>query len=198
VVYLVFRHGNYSEAASQNSAQALAFFSIGMFAWAGQQFIARGLYALQDTKTPTIIGTLLTFFFFLPLCWIAARSSEPIIGLALATSIGACAHFCGVWWALERKLEQMQHGVSLKSERVLGTILRTLSACVVMGVVGEIAKNLCDAFLPQDHLNHFFRILFISPVALMAFALASQKFRIPEYFWLRDKLLGRFLRRRAK
>ena len=195
IIILIYRHGNYTDADAQSSAIAFAFYCVGMFAWAGQQFVARGLYALQDTITPTVIGTIITFAFYIPLCFfVVYYTPYPILGLALATSLGACAHFCGVFLALEKKLAKPQYNVRLGAERVLGTILRTLTACLVMGFVGLLVKNLCDALLPQNFIAHVVRVLVITPCALLAFAWAARRFRIPEYDWLMSKVR----RRRAR
>ena len=191
IIWILLRHGNFTAQAAQTSAIAFGFYCIGMFAWTGQQLIARSLYALQDTITPTIIGSILTVFFFIPLCYIASHSSNPILGLALATSVGACAHFCGVFIALEKKLAKPQYNVRVGAERVLGTILRTLVACLVMGFVGLVVKNLCDALLPQSFIAHIVRVLVITPCALLAFAWAARRCRIPEYDWLMSKVKRR-------
>ena len=199
IVVIIYRHGNYTSADAQSSAIAFAFYCIGMFAWAGQQFVARGLYALQDTITPTIIGTIITFGFFVPLCFFTVYYTPfPILGLALATSLGACAHFCGVLIALEKKLARPPYNMPIGSERVLGTILRTFAACLVMGIVGIVVKNLSDNLLPQSVLESFtgqlVRIGIIAPPTLAAFAWAAKRFQIPEWEWL----LSKFQRRRKR
>jgi putative peptidoglycan lipid II flippase len=198
IIIMIFRHGLFTAADAQASAIAFSFYCVGMFAWAGQQFVARGLYALQDTVTPTIIGTTITFVFFVPLCFfVVIYLPFPLIGLAFATSLGACAHFCGVFIALEKKLARPPYSMPLGSERVLGTLLRTFTACLVMGIVGLIVKNLSDNVLPQAILESFagqlVRIGIITPPALGAFAWAAQRFNIPEWDWL----LSKFRRRKS-
>ncbi len=191
IIWVLLRHGKFSAQAAQHSAIAFAFYCVGMFAWTGQQLVARALYAMQDTKTPTIIGSALTIFFFLPLCALAASSKNPILALALVTSIGACAHFGCVLVALERKLRQPKYNIALRSERILGTLLRTLVACLAMGSVGLMAKNICDAFLPQNFGAHLLRIVVIPPFAIGAFLWAARRIHIPELDWLMSKLKRR-------
>lgn len=182
--------------AIDTTAVAFAFYCVGLFAWAGQQFVARGLYALQDTKTPTIIGSILTIFFFFPLCAAAARWGG-VLGLALATSVGAAAHFVGILIALESKLKRKPYGVALRSEKILGAILRTLAASLVMGICGLISVRLGGRFFSEDKLGDLMNIVFTSFVSIGAFAAACEVFRIPEWHWMRDKALGRFRRRAA-
>ncbi len=192
LIIIVFRHGEYSMFDAQETALAFAFYCVGLFAWAGQQLVARGLYALQDTVTPTLIGSILTIFLYIPLCWLAVRwNRHEVLGLALATSVGASAHFCGVFIALERKLAQREYATSLRSERVLGTLLRTLAACCIMGIVGLLVKNFADAHLPHNRIGDIGRLFVISTVSVAAFIFAAQRFQIPEWAWLQGKILRR-------
>lgn len=191
IIIILFRHGKFTNLAAQNSSVAFAFYCVGMFAWAGQQLVARGLYALQDTVTPTIIGSVITVFVFLPLCWLAAHSSNPILNLALVTSVGASIHFGSVLIALEKKLAKPPYRIALNSKRVLGTLLRTLTACSLMGVAGLLAKVAGERFLPDNFVGALAHILLISTVAIIAFIAAAQRFRIPEWQWLRGKVLRR-------
>ena len=191
IIVLLFRHGEYSNAAAQNTAVAFAFYCVGIFAWAGQQLVARGLYALQDTITPTIIGSIITIFIFLPMCWLAAHSSNPILYLALVTSIGACIHFGSLLIALEKKLGRPPYQTALNSQRVIGTLLRTLTACFIMGAAGLLARFAGAYFLPDNFGGALGRILLVSTVAILAFTSAAQRFRIPEWEWLRGKILRR-------
>lgn len=177
--------------AVHETAVAFAFYCVGLFAWAGQQFVARGFYALQDTRTPTIIGSVLTIFFFIPICVLAIRSSQPVLGLALATSVGAAAHFCGVWVALDIRMQQRRYNAPLHSERVLSSLLRTATACLVMGLAGMLGNGFAQRFLGDDRINHFLHIVVVSIVATLAFVVAAQFCRVPEWEWLRDKLLRR-------
>jgi putative peptidoglycan lipid II flippase len=177
--------------AVHETSVAFAFYCVGLFAWAGQQFVARGFYAMQDTRTPTIIGSVLTIFFFIPICVLAIYSSQPVLGLALATSVGAAAHFCGIWVALDIRMRQRRYNAPLRSERVLSSLLRTATACLVMGLVGMLANVFAQSFLSDNRINHFLHIVLVTVVATIAFAFAASAFHVPEWDWLRDKVLRR-------
>jgi uncharacterized protein YjbJ (UPF0337 family) len=84
-----------------------------------------------------------------------------------------------------------KYNVRLNSERVLGTLLRTLVACLAMGSIGLLIKYLSDAMLPQSFAAHCLRIVLITPVALLSFAWAAKRCRIPEYDWLLSKIQRR-------
>lgn len=60
VVRLLFGAGLFDWNATVLTGQTLAFFSIAIFAQALIYLVSRGFYALHDTKTPLIIGTIST------------------------------------------------------------------------------------------------------------------------------------------
>lgn len=60
VVRLLFGAGQFDWKATVLTGRTLAFFSISIFAQALVYLISRGFYALHDTKTPLIVGTLTT------------------------------------------------------------------------------------------------------------------------------------------
>ena len=45
------------------SAMALRLYSLGTFAWSAQAVLARGFYAMQNSRTPVVITTCMVFFF---------------------------------------------------------------------------------------------------------------------------------------
>ena len=191
LINLLFAYGKYNEpVALHETTVAFQFYCVGLFAWGGQQFVARGFYALQDTWTPTVIGSILTIFFFIPLSWAAAQL-DGVRGLAFATSIGATAHFCGILIALEAKLRRRRYNIALGTPRIMGTLLRTVVACVPMGLAGLVTNAVAVRHLADDKLGDVMRLVCVGLVASLAFALAAQLFAIPDWSWLKAKLLRR-------
>jgi putative peptidoglycan lipid II flippase len=191
IINILFGYGKYDDPAALNAtAVAFAFYCVGLFAWAGQQFVARGFYALQDTVTPTVIGSVLTIFFFIPLCW-AAATWGGVLGLAFATSIGAAAHFCGVLIALESKLRSRRYNTRLQAGRITGTLLRTGVACAAMGIVGLLVNSFAVGFFADDKVGDLMRIALVSVTACATFAAAAQLCAIPEWDWLKEKISRR-------
>ena len=62
IVRLVFGASQFDWEATVLTGRTLAFFSFAIFAQGLLYLISRGFYALHDTKTPLIIGTITTFF----------------------------------------------------------------------------------------------------------------------------------------
>ena len=86
LVHFVFSHTRLQGPDFDATAATLAVFSIGMCAWGLLNLFARGFYAAQDTLTPAIVGTGLTFL-TLPLYWLLVRTHQHL-GLALASALG--------------------------------------------------------------------------------------------------------------
>ena len=187
---LIFGYGQYDDATKiGETAVAFAFFTIGLFAWAAQGIVSRGFYALGDTRTPTIIGSALTILFFIPLCALAMRFHLGALGLALATTIGAAAYFGVALIYLEAKLRRRKYASPIGLHLLAGTLLRTSSACALMGVAGVMALTLGREIIPATKSGDLVLLMWVWIVATFVFCAASAQFEIPEWAWLRARLL---------
>ncbi|MEI6915129.1 MAG: murein biosynthesis integral membrane protein MurJ [Armatimonadota bacterium] len=102
MISLVLEAGKFTHADTVYAAQALVWYSLGVFAWGGQAVMARGFYAMQDTVTPVVIGTIMTII-FVPLNWILMKAMGHS-GLALATSIMAILYLVALSAVLAKKV----------------------------------------------------------------------------------------------
>jgi putative peptidoglycan lipid II flippase len=195
IVVLIYGYGNFDNAvALQQTSAALAFYCVGLFAWVAQQLVARGFYAMQDTLTPTIIGSLLTIFFFIPLTWATAHGylfGGGAPGLAMATSVGACAHFLGVLLALENRLSARRFNAPLRVEKIGGLLLRTLTACIVMACAGLLVSRFFDNLFSDGKLGALAHLVITGGVSLATFAFCAQRFGISEWQWIAGRVLSR-------
>lgn len=198
LITLLFGYGHFDNAAAlDETSTAFAFYCIGLFAWVAQQLVARGFYAMQDTLTPTLIGTVLTIFFFVPLVWLAAHGylfGGGVLALAAATSIGAAVHFLGVSIALDKRLSNHTYRAPLRLEKIGGLLLRVLCACAFMALFGQGANILLAAHLPQGKPGALLQIFVSGTIAVAVFIACAQWFGIPEWKWLTGKFSARLKR----
>ena len=188
---LIFGYGRYEDPVKiGETAASFAFFTIGLFAWAAQGLVSRGFYAMGDTRTPTIIGSLLTVAFFIPLCAGAMRLNMGAPGLSLATTIGAAAYFGVALVALETKLKTRRYNAPIGLDRLAGTLLRTMSASALMGLAGLLAFTLARPMVMAGKLGDLELLVWTWFIAIFVFCAAAAHFEIPEWNWLR----GRFKR----
>ena len=101
LVHLVFSHTRLHEADYLATAGTLVWFSLGMIAWGAQNILARAFYAMHDTITPAVVGTLITVL-NLPLYWLLVRHMQHL-GLAAASSAGITAYTIVLFVILIRK-----------------------------------------------------------------------------------------------
>jgi putative peptidoglycan lipid II flippase len=99
---VLFGRGRFTTADAAAVGDTLFWFSLGIFAWGAQGILARGFYALKDTLTPTLVGTLFTAA-VLPLSWVLMGPMAQE-GLALASSIGIVGYALSLYWLFHRRL----------------------------------------------------------------------------------------------
>ena len=123
-----FAAGTPAEVSARVAATTvpLVFYSAGIFAWAGQAIVARGFFAMQDTLTPVILGSVVTAV-FIPLNFVLMQAMGHG-GLALATSIAATLHFVLLTVFLRKRL----HG--LDGAKIVRSVTKVCVATAIMGV----------------------------------------------------------------
>ncbi len=126
IVRAVYMSGEFTSADVGATSIALVFYSVGIFAWAGQAIVARGFFAMQDTLTPVVLGSVATVV-FVPLNFLLMRAMGNG-GLALATSIAATLHLVLLTVFLRKRL----HG--LDGPRIVQSVAKVCVATAVMGI----------------------------------------------------------------
>jgi putative peptidoglycan lipid II flippase len=115
IIQLLLQHGKFHAADTALAASALMVYGIGIFAWSMQSILSRSFYALQDTVTPVVIGTLVTLV-FVPMNLLFMNTFHMgIEGLALATTIAATMHVVVMLWVLRNRLRGFELGKMLVS-----------------------------------------------------------------------------------
>ncbi|MCZ4096488.1 murein biosynthesis integral membrane protein MurJ [Streptomyces sp. H39-C1] len=121
---VVFQHGRTTDADAQAIAWILMAFALGLPAFAGQYLLARGFYALGDTRTPFFLnvviaavnaGLAVASYTLLPARWAVA-------GMAGGYAIACCAGLACTTWVLRRRLNWRP--------AVLGMHVRLAVACL--------------------------------------------------------------------
>jgi len=127
IIRTVFMGGAFKSGDVAHASIALVFYCVGIFAWAGQAIIARGFFAMQDTLTPIILGSIVTLI-FVPLNYVLMKVMGHG-GLALATSIAATIHLFGLLVLLRKRID------GIDGRRIAISSLRICAASAVMAVV---------------------------------------------------------------
>ena len=135
IVRVIFEHGRFHAGDTAATANALAFYAIGLFAYSGQKVLVPAFYALKKTRIPVAISiSSVSLNIALSIALIGPLGYR---GLALATSVTNLAgfvlllafirresstiHLRGLAWALAKILVAggAMGGASLLTQRLL-------------------------------------------------------------------------------
>ncbi|MDO8603220.1 MAG: murein biosynthesis integral membrane protein MurJ [Candidatus Omnitrophota bacterium] len=157
----LFERGKFDQYSTLITANALVFYSIGLFSYSGIKILVSCFYSLQDTLTPVkIAGASLLLNIALNL---ALMFPLKIGGLALAASISGIFNFLALFFILRNKIGP------LDGRRILNSFLKVLLASLAMAAVIYIC-----AF--KINLNLFIVIL----IAMLSYVGATFIFDVKE------------------
>lgn len=128
IVNLLFQHGKFGYAATQGTAEALLFYSLGIWSVVGVRVVTAAFYSMQDTRMPmkiATVGMLSNILFSFALMGPMKHS-----GLALAYAVASWINFSLLFFFLRKKLGHVD------ARKILGSFFKTLLSSVVMGLAG--------------------------------------------------------------
>ena len=127
ITAVLFERGMFGSYSTAITSRALAFYSIGLFSYAGIKMLVSCFYSLKDTLTPVKIASvslILNIALNLTLMFPMRLS-----GLALATSLSGSFNFFMLFFMLRKKIGPFHGG------KILNSFLKALTASIVMAVV---------------------------------------------------------------
>ncbi len=114
LVAVIAGRGAWTREATQATAWALAFFSLGIAGHALLEVLSRAFYALSDTWTPVSIGIsamlaniILSLVFIRFIGEPGNLARGPFAGLALANAVTTLVEAAVLWWLMRRRLERV-------------------------------------------------------------------------------------------
>ena len=123
IVHLLFEHGAFDAAATSGTADAVLFYAIGLWAFAGVRVILSAFYALHDTTTPMKIG-FIAMLLNVVLCLVLIGPLGHR-GLALSTSLCAIVQLLLLFQRLRRRIGPVDE------KRLAYSWLRTILAALL-------------------------------------------------------------------
>jgi len=128
IINLLFQRGTFDYTATKATAEALLFYSLGIWATAGIKVVTVTFYSLQDTKTPVkiaVVGIATNLLLSLVLMGPLKHS-----GLALAYALAAGVNFSLLFFFLRKKLKRVY------AKRIFRSLGKTIFASSIMGFAG--------------------------------------------------------------
>lgn len=176
IVRALFERGSFDSYSTEITANALLFYSIGLFAYAGVKILVSAFYSLKDTRTPVktaaaalVINIVLNVALMYPL---------KVGGLALATSLASVANFFILFALLGKKIGK------LGAASIADSFIRVLAASAAMAA----ALMLLDANLV---LRPAAKIAVIIPAGMIVFFAACILLKIEEFKGIAKWILRR-------
>ena len=127
----LFRGGKFNSADAHQTTNLFAILAITLALWAVQGIYARAFYAASDTRTPAIIGTVITVL-SVPMYW-GLFQADGLRGLTVASDIGITAQTLSLAILLHRKrLVSLMH---LEVAEIARSAAAALCATVAVGFV---------------------------------------------------------------
>jgi putative peptidoglycan lipid II flippase len=128
IVNLLFQRGQFDYEATQGTAAALLYYSIGIWSIVGVRVITATFYSMQDTKTPVriaMLGLASNLVFSLALMGPFRHS-----GLALANSLASIINFLLLSFFLRKKLQRID------AKKIMRSFSQVALSSLVMGAAG--------------------------------------------------------------
>jgi len=173
LIRFVFSNTRLQSSDFQATGNALAVFSLAMFAWAAQYIFARGFYATQNTWTPALVGTITTVV-TLPFYWFFVHKYQ-YLGLALASSGGIFLYMLALFLLLNRHTRNREAG------RVVLFFGKIALASTVAGVVCFRLTTWFQSRLPwQGRLGALFSLVVVSGIGILLTAAMARILGISE------------------
>jgi putative peptidoglycan lipid II flippase len=154
IVSLIFERGLFGNTATNQTATALFYYSIGFLPIGLKQIYIRVFYSINNTIKPMVAGFItvgtniclnLIFYFY---------TDMGIAGLALATSISA---FIGILY-LELELKRVSNIFKLKS---ISTAVKVILSSILMSAIGKFILSVLETKFTQldSRLSLIFAII---------------------------------------
>ncbi len=132
----LFERGEFTPADTIRTAQIIAAYGCGVWAYCGLLILQRGCYAVGDRATPLKLGLIsmgLNLVLNLTLIWFIAER-----GLAVSTSLCAMLQVLALVWAIQKRVGQLDWG-PLQS-----CAFRTMVATALMSAAGLGLMDYCQ------------------------------------------------------
>ena len=139
VVGLIFERGAFTTKDTLFTAQALAFYSIGIFAMSSSRVVTSIFYAYKDARTPLVMSVIAVVTNIL-LSLILIRFLY-FRGLALSASIASIVNLCLLLLFLKRRLKTID-GVRITRDFAKVVLSSAISGAVIFVLLGYFERIL--------------------------------------------------------
>ncbi len=167
IIRLLFQRGAFDSDTTKMTAQALLYYSLGLWAFAALRVFVSAFYSLQDTKTPVkvaVVAMLANIVFSLILMGPLKHG-----GLALALSLASTLQLCMLIFLLRKRLGGIDGRV------VMGSMVRCFLSSLVMGLcIYFLALKLLAGSITRDIFTLALGVLIIVCAGFVVYFISAK------------------------
>lgn len=187
IIGMIYERGRFTASDTNQTAEALMYYAIGLTAYSAIKVLAPAFYALKDTKIPMLASVLsiITNYFVAKLSieyWGIGHR-----GLALSVSAVALINFGVLFFFLRRKLSGID-GLGL-----LLALVKIVAAALLMGAACYFLSEQITRFIGGQKLfARIVNVMLSVGVGVIVFGLVARVLRVSELEQLSAAVLRRF------
>lgn len=182
IVNTLFQRGIFDLTATLNTASALFFYSLGIWATVSSRTLTATFYSFQDTKTPVICATSA----MLTNVAVSLLLMKPMKhnGLALAYSTSAIVQFFLLSGFLSKKIPQL----NLLS--IVPSVIKTfLASFIAVGIGRLLCMSKADLWISSDKMLIKFMFLFaVIVIVVLVYVFLCYLMKNEELYYILRKL----------
>ena len=169
LVQVIYERGQFDANSTAMVSWALLWYVAGLVGHCLVEVLSRGYYAMQDTRTPVIVGVLaMSLNIGLSFLFVRLFTYMPHGGLALANSVATGLESIVLVLILRKRLE------GLEGKSLFSAIWKSLLASAVMGSVIALWLHFMGAW------SKYIVLLGASVLGLLAYVVMMAVLRVPE------------------
>ncbi|MEV7008692.1 murein biosynthesis integral membrane protein MurJ [Streptosporangium sp. NPDC051022] len=177
ITTVLFAHGNADPSAAALTGSVLAAYGVALVPFCGYQIMLRGFYALQDTRTPALIGLLVSGIAIVGAV-LSARllpGPEMVVGTAAGYAVAYVAGFAVAALVLRRRIGRVD------GHRLLRSHGRMTVAALAAGAATAVVAHLAGNMAGSGWAGSLVVVLAGGSCGALLYALAARSLRIAEF-----------------
>jgi putative peptidoglycan lipid II flippase len=147
IVRLLFERGEFDARATQMTAMALIFYSVGMLGFGLRDILGKVFYSLKDTKTPMINGIIAMILNIVLNLAFVKYTNMQLGGLAFATSISSLVTIFLLSVSLRKKIG------AFGGKKIITVLVKALVSALLMAFVTRFTYNMLDSILSTGFIQ---------------------------------------------
>lgn len=182
IVKLLFERGEFDARATQMTAVALVFYSIGMIGFGLRDILGKVFYSLQDTKTPMINGVIAMVLNIVLNFYFVKFTNMQLAGLAFATSISALVTIVLLFISLRRKIGQFG------GKSIIVVMIKALISSIIMALITLLVYNSLGKFLGASFIMDAIKLFVSVGVGALVYGISVIVLKVDEINLIIDKI----------